>query len=370
MARQTEHTDYDIAWICALPLELAAAKTMLEQIHPSLPQAPSDQNSYTLGGISGHNLVLVCLPSGSYGTTSAATVLSQMRSTFPSIAYGLMVGIGGGVPSSNGGLDIRLGDVVVSTPSGVSGGVIQYDYGKALPDRLFENTGSLNRPPPVLLSAVSQMRSDHIVNGLEIQATISSKLERHGDMKEHFSRPERDWLFNAAYKHCTDAPDCSACDQTQLVDRLPRRSHEPHIHYGLIASGNQVIKDAETRDLVAKRLGGGILCFEMEAAGLMNQVPCLVIRGICDYCDSHKQDDWQGCAALSAAAYAKVLVTLVSAVGGFDKPLVDSAEQAMYYEFNNSGPGPQFNVTGGTQSNNTGSGNQFLGSFHGPVSFG
>lgn len=110
----------------------------------------------------------------------------------------------------------------------------------------------------------------------------------------------------------------------------------------------------------------------MEAAGLVNQLPCLVIRGISDYCDSHKQDDWQGYSALSAAAYAKVLLTLVPVGGGFDRPWVHSAEQeqAKYYEFNNSGSGPQSNVNGGTQSNNTGSGNQLLGSFHGRVSFG
>ncbi|OJJ08345.1 hypothetical protein ASPVEDRAFT_89572 [Aspergillus versicolor CBS 583.65] len=368
MAQKLQHTDYDIAWICALPLELAAAKSMLDEIHPSLPQAPSDQNSYTLGRISGHNIVLVCLPSGTYGTTSAATVLSQMLSTFSSISYGLMVGIGGGIPSRD--RDIRLGDVVVSTPSGISGGVIQYDHGKALPDKSFETTGSFNRPPPVLLSAVSQMRSNHMVNCLELQATIAKALQSHKYIKEHFSRPGRDWLFNAAHKHCTDAIDCSACDKTQLVDRLPRRSHEPRIHYGLIASGNQVIKDAQTRDLISHRLGGRILCLEMEAAGLMNQLPCLVIRGICDYCDSHKQDDWHGYGALSAAAYAKVLLTLVPVGARFDRPWVGSEEQAKHYEFNNSGSGSQFNVNGGSQSNNTGNGNQFFGGFHGPVSFG
>lgn len=129
------------------------------------------------------------------------------------------------------------------------------------------------------------MRSNHMVNGLEIEATIADKLERHEYMEEHFSRPERDWSFNATYKHCKDATDCSACDQTQVVHRIRRRSREPRIHYGLIATGNPVIKGEKTWDFVAQHLGGGILCFEMQAAGLMNQLPCLVIRGISDYCD-------------------------------------------------------------------------------------
>jgi hypothetical protein len=96
-------------------------------------------------------------------------------------------------------------------------------------------------------------------------------------------------------------------DKEQLVCRPPRTTNTPHIHYGLIASGDQVIKDSETRDRLAQQ--NGILCFEMEAAGLMDGLPTLVIRGICDYCDSHKQKEWQGYAALTAAAYAKWLLS-------------------------------------------------------------
>jgi nucleoside phosphorylase len=46
----------------------------------------------------------------------------------------------------------------------------------------------------------------------------------------------------------------------------------------------------------------------MEAAGLMNHFPCVVIRGICDYSDSHKNKEWQGYAAMAAAAYTKDLL--------------------------------------------------------------
>lgn len=79
----------------------------------------------------------------------------------------------------------------------------------------------------------------------------------------------------------------------------------PQAHYGLIASGNQVMKDGLTRDRLAKELG--VICFEMEAAGLMDHFPCLVIRGICDYADSHKNKRWQKYAAMTAAACAKEL---------------------------------------------------------------
>ena len=85
------------------------------------------------------------------------------------------------------------------------------------------------------------------------------------------------------------------------------------VHYGTIASGNQVIKNAVERDRASAQLGG-VLCFEMEAAGLMNTFPCLVIRGICDYSDSHKNDKWQPYAAGIAAAYAKEVLSVVKPV--------------------------------------------------------
>lgn len=101
-----------------MPLEMAAAKLMLDAIHPSLPIPSTDQNTYILGNIRGHDIVVACLPAGAYGTISAATVAMQLLSSFHSIRFGLLVGIGGGVPSSNA--DIRLGDVVVSQPAGTS----------------------------------------------------------------------------------------------------------------------------------------------------------------------------------------------------------------------------------------------------------
>jgi hypothetical protein len=102
---------------------------------------------------------------------------------------------------------------------------------------------------------------------------------------------------------------CINCDAKMQIIRAARRSDEPRVHYGIIASGNQVMKDGCTRDRIARELNA--LCFEMEAAGIMNDLPCLVIRGVSDYCDSHKNKDWQGYAALTAAAYTKLLLAEV-----------------------------------------------------------
>ncbi|KGO41142.1 Tetratricopeptide-like helical [Penicillium expansum] len=301
------HDDYTVAWICALPLEMTAAKTMLDKLHHPLSQPKSDHNAYTFGSVSGHNIVVACLPSGVYGTTSAAVVLAHMLPTFPSLRFGLMVGIGGGVPSRDA--DIRLGDVVISMPTATSGGVVQYDYGKTLRDRCFERTGSLNKPPQYLLTAISQMRSGIMGGSTLIEEITSEILPKHEKLQQQFSRPDKDFLFQASYDHESRSADCSKCEPDQLVARTTRETKGPVIHYGLIASGNQVMKSATTRDAVAQELN--ILCFEMEAAGLMDQLPCLVIRGVCDYCDSHKHKKWQGYAALTAAAYTRALLGVV-----------------------------------------------------------
>lgn len=117
----------------------------------------------------------------------------------------------------------------------------------------------------------------------------------------------QDRLFKATYVH--QAGSCDGCDEQQLCDR-PTREHPtiPQTHYGPIASGNRVIRDAVFAEKVKMKYGN--LCFEMEAAGLDN-FPSLTIRGISDYCDTHKNDEWHQYAAIAAAAYAKELLSVV-----------------------------------------------------------
>ncbi|PWY83560.1 hypothetical protein BO70DRAFT_370770 [Aspergillus heteromorphus CBS 117.55] len=266
---------------------------MLDEIHPPLQTSPNDKNSYILGAIGNRNVVIACLPAGVYGTTSATTVASSMRFSFGSIHHLLMVGIGGGAPSESA--DIRLGDVVVSVPTARFEGVVQYDYGKTVQEGRFERTGRLNKPSTSLLTAITNLRAEYL-------------------LRENL-------LFESDYEHDISEQTCEKCDRERLVDRAPRRDDRPVVHYGLIASGNQVIKHAETRDRLAAE--SNILCFEMEAAGLMDNFPCLVIRGISDYSDSHKKKEWQGYAAATAAAYAKELLLAMGGTGS--RPLSNTA---------------------------------------------
>jgi len=120
------HNDYTVGWVCALAKEQTAATAMLDKIHDDLSKPSNDHNAYTLGSIGEHNIVIAYLPEGEFGNNTAATVATRMASTFPSIKFGLLVGIGSGAPPA-----VRLGDVIVSTPANGLSGVVQWDFGKA-----------------------------------------------------------------------------------------------------------------------------------------------------------------------------------------------------------------------------------------------
>jgi nucleoside phosphorylase len=168
---------------------------MLDEEHQELPPNNNDSNIYTFGSIGTHNVVLACLPAGQTGTNSAAAVAIQMKTTFPAIRFGLMVGIGGGVPRKE--VDIRLGDVVVSQPGNGHGGVVQYDFGKSMPSG-FKRTGFLNAPPTVLLAAITKLRSN-LDRG---RSSLSPHLSRLSSLPR-FSRDQAgsDVLFEATYNH-------------------------------------------------------------------------------------------------------------------------------------------------------------------------
>ena len=312
---------YTVGWIAALPIELAAATAMLDEQHEKpldFAHPSSDKNSYTWGRIGEHNVAIASLPAGVYGIAPAATTASHMLSSFPQIRVGLMVGIGAAIARPERGYDIRLGDVVVSQPDGRSGGVVQYDLGKAKEGHGFERKGNLNMPPEALLKALAKLQARHEMRPPKILEFLEGMVKRNPRMaKSKPGKPgyvyqgrENDRLFKATCPHVAGF-GCSNCDTKGEIVRDNRDFNEPEIYYGIIASGNTLVKDAAFRDSICKDTGEECICVEMEAAGLMNSFPCLIIRGICDYADSHKNDRWQRYAAATAAAYAKEFLGVV-----------------------------------------------------------
>jgi nucleoside phosphorylase len=276
---------------------MAAAHAMLDKIHETLPMHADDSNAYILGNIKQHNIVVACLPEGRYGLNNAANVLTHLVRTFPSIRAGLMVGIGGGVPSK---ADIRLGDIVVGTR------VVQYDLGKIVGDGQMQHTAIPKIPQQLLGTAVSSLRARHEREGSRIPYILREKFKEHSEYRRPASP---DCLFLSTYDHVSQTSACDECDHSKLVRRRIRETDDPLIHYGTIASGNQVMRSGTQRDSIARQLD--VICFEMEAAGLMDILPCLPIRGICDYSDSHKNKEWQRYAAAAAASYARELLTVL-----------------------------------------------------------
>ncbi|PNP60051.1 hypothetical protein THARTR1_00075 [Trichoderma harzianum] len=348
------HADYTVGWVCALPQEQTAAMAMLDERHESLSKPPTDTNTYTLGSIGQHNIVITCLPKGHAGPNSAATVATQMVQTFASIKIGLMVGIGGGIPPK-----VRLGDVVVSTPDDQFPGVVQWDLGKSTEEGKFKRTGSLNNPPNSLLSALGKLESKHDLEGSKIPDFLEQIREKYPLAAKTYlnSTSLKDVLFKSGYPHVHGKPienngvddnmkedgdgvsdqeeeeeeeeGCVSCDPSQII----RRKHRAMcVHYGLIASSNTTIEDAEFRDRLNKELGKKVLCVEMEAAGLMNSFPCIIIRGICDYADTHRATTWRKYAAAVAAAFAKELVGCVqSSDAEGERPIRDILNDGELY---------------------------------------
>ncbi|KAI1866483.1 hypothetical protein JX265_007784 [Neoarthrinium moseri] len=305
---------YVVGWICALHIEALAATALLDEQHPG-PKSVSenDDNSYILGHIGNLNIVIATMPVNEYGTSSAAASARDMLHSFPNVRIGLMVGIGGGVPTRH---DVRLGDIVISEPGHGHAGVLQYDFGKALQNQAFVGTGILDQPPRVLRTAMATLKVEHDLHGHQIQLTIRNAMLKNKRLAKKIKLADQlsDELYKPEVIHPQGELLCrTVCGKLpkNFVERDKRsdEDEDPRVHYGLIASGNSVIKDAILRDKLACEKD--VMCFEMEAAGLMNHFPCLVIRGICDYADSHKNKDWQGYAAITAAAYAKELLSHV-----------------------------------------------------------
>lgn len=335
MARQLDVSAYTVGWVCALKDEVTASRVLLDEEHKRPPKQANDGNNYIVGQMEGHNIVIAFPGAGSYGSDVISQTAAHLLRSFPNIRFGLMVGIGGAAPAPPDVIDsfndIRLGDVVVSEPKGshgmscvdlhmshlerltsqLEGGVLQYDKGRWISDGSFEIKSHLNKPPQILLTAMKLLQSDHEIGVGQMNqyfddiSTRSIKLKKWG-----FQFPGRhlDQLYHTSHPHAGGA-NCSGCGTEKLEKRLERENDDPGVHYGLIASGNAVMKSAVYRDHL--RDTWGVSCFEMEAAGLMNDFPCLTIRGISDYSDDHKNDAWQRYAAARAATYAKDLLRII-----------------------------------------------------------
>ena len=315
--KRLKRHDYTVAWLCALALsEQVAAINMLDEQHESLLQPADDKNTYIYGSIKDHNIIIACLPLGQPGTISASILVATLPKSFPNLRIHLLVGIGGGIPhdppSMDPEKDIHLGDVVVGVAeqSGVHG-VVQYDFERDHGAGNRELLGSLDKPDRRLLTALGLLFSLYLSG----RSNFHLHLERLKGLKMDFRRPtfHEDRLYRSSCGHVDAGPNstgCGSCPADGLIPRNERLPPDPVIHQGQILSGNAVVRNTPRRDELRQRFPNA-RCFEMEAAGVMDQTHCLVIRGIADYADSHKNQHWQPYAAGTAAAFAREFLLII-----------------------------------------------------------
>ncbi|KAL4794672.1 Pfs, NB-ARC and TPR domain protein [Aspergillus venezuelensis] len=326
--------DFEVAIICALPLGANAVLSAFDHLWDfgstyKFKMAINDFNFYSVGVMSGRNVILAHPPHP--GKATAATTAAACAMSFKNIKLALVVGVCGVVPFTQENEEILLGDVIISK------GVIQYDNGRQLSDsfsRKIDVEASLGRPNARVGSFMAALETPYYRSS--IQAKINQFLEDmdNSGMLNCYPGPAEDKLYESSYSHkhhdttsrrckvCTscqqgDDPVCNeaihlscrgtGCEDTRLVQRSRQnQKHRPVPHIGLIASGDSVIKSSAHRDQLARK--ENVIAFEMEGAGVWDAMACVIIKGACDYADSHKNKLWQEYAATTAAACAKAFI--------------------------------------------------------------
>ncbi|KAL4972232.1 hypothetical protein BDW66DRAFT_164314 [Aspergillus desertorum] len=314
--RPSSRDEFAIAIICALTLEAEAVEDLFDETYDRLGEhyrkEPGDDNAYVNGRIGNHNVVVCYMPG--MGKGSAASVASSLKISYKRIEVALVVGICGGAPYPLSGGEIFLGDVIISS---IPGG-----FEKKLGVR-----DTLGRPNRTIRSKLASLQARR--SRKDLQEKLLQHLQALQKSLSNWHYPTiDDILFEASYQHkhygltppacpCLDSmPEdicktavespCTSlcCDMDRVFRRRPSTEHNsPRVHIGTVASADTVMKSGEHRDRLVQ--SEGVVGFEMEGAGVWDNIPCIIIKGVCDYADSHKNRAWQAYAAATGAAAAK-----------------------------------------------------------------
>ncbi|KAL8364620.1 hypothetical protein RB595_003759 [Gaeumannomyces hyphopodioides] len=320
--------EFQIAIVCALPLEADAVDLLFDELYAShrYGRAIGDYNSYSTGRIAGHAVVRLLLPG--IGPQNAASASASLRSSYPNINLALLVGVCGGLPIIDG-RNAYLGDVVISKS------IFNCDFGRQYPDQFYpkesieDSLGRANIHIRGLLATFSTR-----LGMRRIQSTAKDCIHKlQVDAPADYTPPPDtdDKLFPSHWQHRHRNQGCKACESELFCEQAaelscnaigcdgdsvcsPRTSRTterhtdfvPQLFIGKMASSNAVIKSGAHRDRIAQ--DHEVIAFEMEGAGAWDQIPCIVVKGICDYADSHKRKEWQKFAAATAASVAAAIL--------------------------------------------------------------
>ncbi|KAJ5080917.1 hypothetical protein N7456_013627 [Penicillium angulare] len=344
LTQPADRHGFTIAIICALTIEADAIEELFDETYDRHGEIYSkqfrDPNSYVTGRIGRHNVVLCYMPG--IGRGAAASVASSVRVSYTGVQTALVVGICGGVPNPSHNDKIYLGDVIISDS------VIQFDFGRQYPGGFQRKMGvkdTLGRPNQEIRSLLQGLKARRARS--DFQSKTSQYLQLPQQSGSHWQHPgSEDILFRASFTHkhraealspvclcftghreddvCSEAvkTTCSklACDENHIVRRRKVQDSSVSILIGTIASGDTVMKSGECRDRIAASGEENVLGFEMEGAGVWDNISCIVIKGVCDYADSHKNKDWQEYAAASGASATKAFLSIWVPISREDSP--------------------------------------------------
>ncbi|EJT69113.1 hypothetical protein GGTG_13381 [Gaeumannomyces tritici R3-111a-1] len=342
MLPPTDRNGFYLAIICALRIESDAVRLLFDEIYEKkYGRETGDSNTYRTGRIGNHAVVLLLLPG--MGMEASAAGARSLQSSYANIKLALIVGVCGGLPQIRG-RNAFLGDVIVSKS------IVNHDFGRQYPDKFVvrsteDTLGQTNNDIRGLLELLEgkdeldRLQKKARANLVTLQAAATAADKEWGTS---YSPPTdaTDRMFPAKYNHIHRDEDCADCDEdpprfceqasklscddvgckTRLCAPRENRQQErpvervPQIFMGRVACGNAVMKSGKHRDAVAKE--HDVIAFEMEGAGAWKEVPCIVVKGICDYADSHKNKEWQDFAAATAASVAAAILDRYEVSGG------------------------------------------------------
>ncbi|KAM6504658.1 hypothetical protein FSOLCH5_015393 [Fusarium solani] len=291
--RPSGRDDFDIAFVCALKREFDAVSLIFDEFWDDggdqYGRGHGDHNHYVTGRIGKFNVVATLLGIGKINSASAT---ASLRSSYPNVKLALLVGICGGVPSV-GGQQVRFGDVIIGTT------VVQHDFGTQMQDEFIRKDtpeADLSPAPKDIRNLLATFETDLGRDRLrDRSASFLAQLQRNASLKK---REEK-------YR----SPDVAASQALTMTEYQPNRTIEipaPAIFLGHVASGDTVMRSQKHRDELVKE--HGVISFEMEGAGAWQELPCVIVKGVCDFSDEGKTKDWQDYAAATAASTSKAIL--------------------------------------------------------------